>query len=71
MMDYDKHRKENQVKFTLKRLRAGLRRGPRRRFRDPEEELALLKMARTRRQAWLASGKLEVLGPRQYRLNLD
>jgi len=71
MMDYDKHRKENQVKFTLKRLRAGLRRAPRRRSRDPEEELVLLKMARHRRQAWLASGKLEVLGPRQYRLNLD
>lgn len=71
MMDYDQHRKENYTKFALKRLRAGLRRGPRRRPRDSEEELVLLKMARHRRRAWLASGRLVVLGPRQYRLNLD
>lgn len=71
MIDYDTHKKENQAKFALRRLRAGVRRRARRRPRDPEEELVLLRMARDRRQAWLASGKLEVLGPRQYRLNLD
>ncbi len=71
MIDYDRHKRENQIKFTLKRLQAGFRRRPRRRPRDPEEERILLKMAQHRRRAWLASGKLEVLGPRLYRLNLD
>jgi len=70
MINYDEYRKRRKSEFMLKRLRAGWRRGPRQRPRDPEEELLLLKMALCRRRAWIDEGRLEVLGPRRYRLNL-
>ena len=67
MINYDEHVKRRS-EFTLKRLRAGWRRLPRRRPRDPEEERILLKMALERKRRWLRTGKLEILGPREYRL---
>ena len=67
MINYDEHVKRRS-EFTLKRLRAGWRRMPRRQPRDPEEERVLLKMALERKRRWLKTGKLEVLGPREYRL---
>lgn len=67
MIDYDEHAKRRS-EFTLKRLRAGWRRLPRRRPRDLDEERVLLKMALERKRRWLETGKLEILGPREYRL---
>ena len=67
-MNYDDYIKR-RGEFTLKRLRAGWRRLPRRRPRDPEEERLLLKMAMERKRRWLETGKLEILGPREYRLH--
>jgi len=67
VINYDEHVKRRS-EFTLKRLRAGWRRLPRRRPRDPEEEQVLLKMALERKRRWLETGKLEILGPREYRL---
>jgi hypothetical protein len=64
---YDEHVKRRS-EFTLRRLRAGWRRMPRRRPRGLEEERVLLKMALERKRRWLETGKLEILGPREYRL---
>ena len=66
-MNYDEHVKR-RGEFTRKRLRAGWRRLPRQRPRDVEEERVLLKMALERKRRWLETGKLEILGPREYRL---
>jgi len=67
--NYEEYR-QRRGEFMLKRLRAGWRHGPRQRPRDPEEELLLLRVALHRRRAWIDEGKLEILGPRRYRLNL-
>jgi len=67
LIDYDEHVKRRS-EFTLKRLRAGWRRLPRQRPRDLEEERILLKMALERKRRWLETGKLEIIGPREYRL---
>ena len=67
MINYDEHAKQ-RGEFTRQRLRAGWRRLPRQRPRDPEEERLLLKMALERKRRWLETGKLEILGPREYRL---
>jgi hypothetical protein len=67
VINYDEHVKR-RGEFTRKRLRARWRRLPRRRPRDPEEERLLLKMALERKRRWLETGKLEILGPREYRL---
>ena len=67
MINYDEHAKQ-RGEFTRQRLRAGWRRQPRQRPRDPEEERLLLKMALERKRRWLETGKLEILGPREYRL---
>jgi hypothetical protein len=67
VINYDEHIKRRS-EFTLKRLRTGWRRLPRQRPRDLEEERVLLKMAMERKQRWLETGKLEILGPREYRL---
>lgn len=67
MIDYDEHVKRRS-EFTLKRLRGGWRRLPRQRPRDIEAERVLLRMALERKRRWLETGKLEILGPREYRL---
>jgi len=67
LINYDEHVKRRS-EFTLKRLRAGWRRLPRQRPRDLEEERILLKMTLERKRRWLETGKLEILGPREYRL---
>ena len=67
MIDYDEHVKRRS-EFTRKRLRAGWRRLPRRRPHNLEEERVLLKIALERKRRWLETGKLEILGPREYRL---
>ncbi|MFQ6014927.1 MAG: hypothetical protein ACE5NP_05750 [Anaerolineae bacterium] len=61
---------KRKAEFTRRRLRAGWRRLPRRRPRDPEEERILLKISLHRKEAWLKSGRLEILGPRRYRLHV-
>jgi len=70
MIDFDEYRSRNQEAFTRKRLRLGISRLPRNRPPDPEGERARLRIALKRREAWIAQGKLVILGPRHYRLNL-
>ena len=41
----------------------------RRRPRTPEEEQALTRFSQAVWQHWLRTGRLEILGPRKYRLN--
>jgi len=52
----------------------GLNRPPeervRRKPRDADEREALRKMSQAKWDLWLASGKLEILGPRRWRLHL-
>jgi hypothetical protein len=41
----------------------------RRRARKPEEAEAIIRMALARGELWIASGKLEILGPRKWRFH--
>ncbi len=50
--------------------REALKRLPRTRPRDPDEERALSQIVQTRWERWLASGKLVILEPRRWRLRL-
>ncbi|MGC8783444.1 MAG: hypothetical protein ACP5RN_03520 [Armatimonadota bacterium] len=65
--DLQERRREQLIAMmergTLKRL-------PRTRPRDPEEERALSLLVRLRWQNWLASGKVQILGPRRWKMNL-
>lgn len=42
-------------------------RSPGRRPRDPEKEELLIRLEKSRKEKMIASGKLEILGPRHYR----
>ncbi len=50
--------------------RQELRRLPRTRPRDPDEERALSLIVQTRWQRWLETGKLRIIGPRLWLLRL-
>ncbi|MDO3377754.1 hypothetical protein [Geoalkalibacter halelectricus] len=60
---------ENQSAFTRARLTRDCGRQPMARPRSREECAILLRLDRARRRQWLEQGKLEVLGPRKFRLN--
>ncbi len=70
-INYNDYLRENKAKYTITRLRLKGRRGARRRRRDEKEREILLKMDRARRERWIKEGRLEILGPRRYRLNLE
>lgn len=55
--------------FRRRMLRRRERRQPGRRPRDPEGERVLTRLMIARYRRWLASGRLERLGPRQWRFN--
>jgi hypothetical protein len=40
------------------------------RYYDPEKERLAIQLDKARWQRWIETGKLEVLGPRRWRLNL-
>lgn len=65
--DLQERRREQLIEMmergTLKRL-------PRTRPRDPEEERVLNLLVRLRWQKWLASGKVQILSPRRWKMNL-
>jgi hypothetical protein len=48
-------------------LQLDARQRRRRRPRNPDEVRALVEVARARRELWIASGKLEIIGPRRWR----
>jgi hypothetical protein len=50
--------------------RGALKRMPRTRPRDPEEEQVLNRLAHLRWNRWLQNGTLVILAPRRWRLNL-
>lgn len=51
--------------------RGALKRLPRTRPRDPEEEQVLSLLVRLRWKRWRESGKVEILHPRRWRLRLE
>lgn len=51
--------------------RGELKRLPRTRPRDPEEEQVLSRLVRLRWKRWIESGKVVILDPRRWRLRLD
>lgn len=69
-IDYEKFVNEKKKRAgQIWKLRGG--RLPRRRPRKKDDMDALIKLDILRMKAWLKSGKLEVLGPRKYRLNVQ
>ena len=65
----DDYLRENRGAYT--RMRLNLEHGgkPLRRSRSVEEREILLRLDLARRERWLKEGRLEVLGPRRFRLN--
>lgn len=61
-------RKEQLVELME---RGELKRLPRTRPRDPEEEQVLSLLMRLRWKRWIESGKVVILSPRRWRLPLD
>lgn len=56
--------------FIAMMERGTLKRLPRTRPRDPEEERVLSLLVRLRWKRWIESGKLVILSPRRWRLHL-
>lgn len=65
-IDYDIYMKEEYVRLKKLRLSMNLERQPRRRPRDPDEELVLMILARARWQRELKEGKLKEISPKKY-----
>ncbi len=68
MTRYEEHIKRRAA-FRRRLLRARDRRLPGRRPRDPASERVLSRLMVARYRRWLASGRLERLGPRRWRFN--
>lgn len=68
MISYEEQR-ARRAEFRRRMLRRGDRRRPGRRPRDPEGERVLTRLMIARYRRWLVSGRLERLGPRQWRFN--
>jgi hypothetical protein len=67
-IDYDSYMQENKLKFKRLRLLLDSKRLPRRRPRDPEEELVLRILAYRRWNKELEEGRLIEVSPRRYRI---
>lgn len=52
------------------RLSRPARERVRRKPRDPDERQTLIKLARAKWDLYIASGQLEIIGPRAYRLHM-
>lgn len=61
---------QRREQFIAMMERGTLKRLPRTRPRDPEEERLLSLLVHLRWNRWIASGKLVILGPRRWRLQL-
>jgi hypothetical protein len=61
---------QKQKMFIGMMQRGELKRLPRTRPRDPEEEQLLRLLAQLRWNRWIQSGTLVILAPRRWRLNL-
>ena len=66
MIDYETYIKEEYFKLKKLRLSLNLKRLPRRRPRDPDEEIVLMILARQRWQKELEEGKLQEISPKEY-----
>ncbi|KIH75398.1 hypothetical protein SAMN05660860_02670 [Geoalkalibacter ferrihydriticus] len=67
-INFDDYVRENRGSFTRTRLARDRGRQPMARPRSREECAILLRLDRARRRQWLEQGKLEILGPRKFRL---
>jgi len=67
-INYDEYIENNQLKFKRLRLLLKPEHLPRRRPRDPEEELVLRLMASYRWQNELKEGKIIEKSPRRYKI---
>ena len=66
---YDDFIREKKARYQALFFQLERKRAPRRRPRDEKEREILLNMDRARRERWIKEGRLEILGPRRYRLN--
>ncbi len=66
-----KYIEENRVRFSYGRRLPTRREHIRRRPRTPDSYATLSAMVRNRWQTWLEQGRIEILGPRHYRLHLQ
>lgn len=62
--------RKNSGEFARTRLRMERERKALRRRRSPEEKAIFLKLDRTRWQRWLEEGRVEIVGPRKFRLRV-
>ncbi len=69
-IDVRKYIEENRVRFSYGRRLPTRREHIRRRPRTPDSYATLSAMVRNRWQSWLEQGRIEVLGPRHYRIHL-
>jgi hypothetical protein len=67
-VDYDEYMKKNKIKFHKMRLKLNLKRQPRTRPRDPDEERILMRLALIRWKREIEDGKLIKMGPRKYQV---
>ena len=67
-INYDEYMKKNRTKFKHLRLLLNTKRLPRRRPRDPEEELVLRIMAYNRWKKEIVEGKLIIISPKRYKI---
>lgn len=70
-IDLRKHLQENRVRVTYGRRIPPRRERIRRRPRTPDSYATLAAIMRDRWQLWLEQGRVEILGPRHYRLHLS
>jgi hypothetical protein len=70
-IDLRKYLQENRVRVTYGRRIPPRRERIRRRPRTPDSYATLAAIMRDRWRLWLEQGRIEVLGPRHYRIHLS
>ena len=72
-VSYEEWKKERKSKFAIAIAvdNSLPERLPGRRPRDPEKETLLIEVEMSRRQRWIETGKLEIIGPRHWKYRVD
>jgi hypothetical protein len=70
-VDLRKYLEENRVRVTYGRRIPPRRERIRRRPRTPDSYATLSAIMRDRWQLWVEQGRIEILGPRHYRIHLS
>lgn len=66
----DQYIRENKSQFTKTRLGMAREKGPARSKRAAEEKAILLKLDRARWVQWIEDGRMQIVGPRRFRVKL-